>query len=551
MGILYMPERIGRNYLLPLLFIMLLLLLWEQGAASGDSQDFPSPSGILDALFHELDNDNLVVAISQSLSRIFIGFGIAFVVACLLSVIFSAVPFFKTLINPIITLISSIPPIAWTPLAIVWFGIGDETAVFIVCLGAFFPLFIAFYTAIRDIPARLISVGRTLGLRGFGELRHIAFPQVQPQIFVGIRTAIIVAWFNVIAAELVGVSTGLGYQIQLNRTLLMLDRVLLYMAVIGFLGIIMAAVIAFVERVAIPWHFERHSPFYFSINRMFKRIFNRGFAETDGSNVSGDHPGSPEARREGAGRSLVELSQVSYSFDGSENVLSGIDFALKEGEIVALMGSNGCGKSTLMNIVAGFIAPGGGTALFDGRLIAGPSTDRTIIFQHGILFPWLTAWENSSFAARYGNGDLAEADRLFRTSGLEPFRDYFPSRLSGGMRQRVALIRGVAANARLLILDEPFSELDPLSRWDLQDYARELIKGRNVSAIVVTHDIEEAAYLADRIVVMGPRGTPLQGEVRVEIQERSAAVRSTPEFLSVVSNVHDMLLESKRAREPD
>jgi NitT/TauT family transport system ATP-binding protein len=186
--------------------------------------------------------------------------------------------------------------------------------------------------------------------------------------------------------------------------------------------------------------------------------------------------------------------------------LSNIDLEVRQGEFVCLLGPSGCGKSTLLNAIAGFTPPTAGEVRIDGRPVGPPGPDRGMVFQEYALFPWMTVAENVAFGLEMRKQPRAEIDRrvgeLLSWFGLSEFRERFPKDLSGGMRQRVAIARVLALDSPMLLMDEPFGALDALTRRNLQDELLRIWSDLRKTVVFVTHSIEEAIYLADRVVVM-------------------------------------------------
>jgi len=223
---------------------------------------------------------------------------------------------------------------------------------------------------------------------------------------------------------------------------------------------------------------------------------------------------------------MLEIHDVSKSYPGRENgqaveVIRTLSFAVARGEFICLLGPSGCGKSTLLNLAAGFVKPSSGRLLFQGRPITGPGPDRGVIFQEPTLFPWLTAVQNVEFGLQ--NAGVPKAERLTRALralakvGLDGFADTRPHALSGGMRQRVALARVLVMEPGMLLMDEPFSALDENTRERLQDELLRIWQADRKTVVFVTHNVDEAAYLADRVMVMGPAPQSLMAEVPVAL----------------------------------
>ena len=201
---------------------------------------------------------------------------------------------------------------------------------------------------------------------------------------------------------------------------------------------------------------------------------------------------------------ILRLERLSFGY-GGRPLFSDLSLSLFKNEIICIIGTSGCGKTTLLNLAAGFISPDEGGVYSRGVAVEEPGPDRIMIFQDGgQLFPWLTAGANVRFADR--GLSVAESDRLLAQAGLSGCGGLYPSQLSGGMRQRAALARALAGNPSVLLLDEPFSAVDAPTRRGLQDTLLSLRTAAGLSALFVTHDIREAVYLSDRVFVLTAGG---------------------------------------------
>ena len=223
---------------------------------------------------------------------------------------------------------------------------------------------------------------------------------------------------------------------------------------------------------------------------------------------------------------MIRLQDVTKQFWHEKarrrvTALDGVGLHVARNEFVCVLGPSGCGKSTLLNLVGGFERPSSGRVLFDGRDVTAPGPDRGVVFQDHALFPWLTARQNVEFGLRHAgvpSGERAAvADEFLRMVGLNGFADARPHALSGGMRQRVALARVLALEPKALLMDEPFGALDALSRNRLQDELIRIWESHRTTVLFVTHSVEEAAYLADRVVLLGPAPSSLRGDVPVPV----------------------------------
>jgi ABC-type nitrate/sulfonate/bicarbonate transport system ATPase subunit len=209
--------------------------------------------------------------------------------------------------------------------------------------------------------------------------------------------------------------------------------------------------------------------------------------------------------------------------------------AVADNDFITILGPSGCGKSTLLRIVAGLDQPTSGRVLLDGAAVAGPGADRGMVFQSYTLFPWLTIRENVCFGLRERNLSRAEQDERsaywLAKVGLTGFEHHYPKQLSGGMQQRTALARALANDPKILLLDEPFGALDNQTRSLMQELLLAIWETDRKTILFVTHDIEEAIFMANRVVVMSARPGRIKAEVAVPIPHpRKYTVKTTPEF---------------------
>lgn len=221
---------------------------------------------------------------------------------------------------------------------------------------------------------------------------------------------------------------------------------------------------------------------------------------------------------------------------GSEVVaLEGVDLEIDPLETVAVVGPSGCGKSTLLNLVAGFARPTTGSVLVGGEPVKGPGADRAVVFQGDAVFPWLTVRGNVTYGPRIRGVARQEqdrrAERFMQLVGLGGFEDAYPKELSGGMRKRVDLARAWTNEPQVLILDEPFGALDVLTKEAMQLALVSIVAEEPKTTLLITHDIEEAVFVADRVVAMSPRPGRIVADIPVPFQRpRRPELRAEPEF---------------------
>ena len=243
----------------------------------------------------------------------------------------------------------------------------------------------------------------------------------------------------------------------------------------------------------------------------------------------------------------IEQLKKCFGTNGKTQVVfDNISLDIHRREFVCVVGASGCGKSTLARIVAGLDDASGGTVLLDGKAVAGPGPDRGMVFQGYTLFPWLTVKRNIMFGLRMQGKEEsiaeAEARQWLDMVGLSKFEDAYPHELSGGMKQRVAIARALANNPRILLMDEPFAALDALTRCKMQSYLQQIWKKVNVTILFITHDLEEAAFLADRIVVMGVNPGGILEVIENPVpRPRDATQFLSPEFLALKARLDDLI----------
>ncbi|GAA2243509.1 ABC transporter ATP-binding protein [Streptomyces amakusaensis] len=265
--------------------------------------------------------------------------------------------------------------------------------------------------------------------------------------------------------------------------------------------------------------------------------------------VPAHSPGSP---------ALISFRNTVKHFpgpDGGFTALGGIGLEVAEGGFTAIVGPSGCGKSTLLAIAAGLVEPTSGEVLLDGRPVSGPGPDRGVVFQQYALFPWLTVRANVEFGLRTARVPRAErrrrAQHFIDLVGLADFADALPKTLSGGMKQRCAIARAYAADPRILLMDEPFGALDSLTRSQLQEQLLQTWERERRTVLFVTHDVDEAVFLASRVIVMASRPGRIDRTVEIPLPyPRTRATRLTAEFTALRTELWQAVQRSEPTTRP-
>jgi len=267
-------------------------------------------------------------------------------------------------------------------------------------------------------------------------------------------------------------------------------------------------------------------------------------------------PDATDGRRLVTSDTLVSFADVSVTYGsgaGRVPALEGISLDFAASDFVCIVGPSGCGKTTLMQALAGFLKPNTGAVSIDGRPVDGPGADRGVVFQQPALFPWLTVAGNAGFGPMLrGESRSARAETVeqhLQTVGLWEFRDRYPYELSGGMQQRLAIVRALVNKPKILLMDEPFGALDALTREKMQEELHAVWRRTGMTVLLITHSVEEAVYLGTDVVVMSPRPGRIIERIaapfaRREGERSSRDTKSLPEFVALRERVLSLIWQT-------
>jgi NitT/TauT family transport system ATP-binding protein len=531
-----------KRYLVQATVVTVLLLLWEWLVSQHGDTLVPKPSKCFLALYELVRDGILWPDLLASLQRVSIGFAIAVVLGVLIGFLLGLVAAFKEVFTPAFELLRPIPPIAWIPIAVALLGIGNPSAWFVIFIGAFYPVLTNTLLGVSGVEKLHVEAAKVLGASGLRSFFHVVLPSSLPSVFAGLRVGLGFAWMCVVAAEMFASRSGLGYAIQLNRQVFQLDRVVAGMITIAIVGFIMSQLMARLEWLFVPWRREfLAKDFFTSIVTPRPRLPTLRNDPTEDARLARGRSNwispssSPIAGWDSLGGTSVSIERLQFAYPGNPPVLRDINLEVKPREVFCILGVSGCGKSTLLRLLAGLETTYSGSIAIGGEQLSDHRADVTMVFQNFSLFPWKSVEKNVRFAIdqRDTSDSLRreEARQLLRLVGLAHKARTYPHQLSGGQQQRVAFARALAKRPRLLLLDEPFSALDSLTRETLQDEVSDLFKRTGITVIMVTHDIAEAIFMADRIAIMSPSGGKMLGEFTVPaLRPRDREFRSSPEF---------------------
>ena len=423
------------------------------------------------------------IQLGFSIARVLLGYLIAVAVAIPLGFLIGMSPLMSKALDPYIQILKPISPLAWMPLALYTIKDSNTSAIFVIFICALWPMLINTAFGVAAVRREWINVARTLEVGTIRRAFTVILPAAAPTILTGMRISIGIAWLVIVAAEMLVGGTGIGYFVWNEWNNLSITNVIIAILVIGLVGMVLDQILArFTRMVTFP-----------------------GIAMSD--------------------EKFISIEGIAKRYPnpagGTTAVFEDLWLSMKRGEFSCIIGHSGCGKTTVLNILAGLDEPSEGAVIVDGQAIEGPSLDRAVIFQSHALLPWRTVMGNVAFAvsSKWRNWKAeqvrAQAQKFIDLVGLTGSEHKRPSELSGGMKQRVGIARALSITPKMMLMDEPFSALDALTRGTLQDEVRRICLETGQTTFMITHDVDEAIYLADKIILMtnGP------GAVLAEILE--------------------------------
>ena len=487
-------------------------------------------------------------SLGHSIRTIFFGFLISSIIGVPLGILCGTYRFFSRLQEPFIEFFRYLPAPAFGALCVAILGIDDGPKIAIIVIGTFFQQVLVISNTVRKVDPALVEAAQTLGARGLRLMGRVVIPASITDIYTDMRILLGWAWTYLIVAEVVGTMSGITFFINQQARYRNFDNVYAAIMMIGIIGLTTDMALAWLGKGLFPWKRKaraRKSAATVSWwqSRIAGNPTGRGgtgpspvlenfgkleppwhvtpaqlLCNPDSMLTSLELPDYHKQDPQVAARfkrirerpvvlSVRNLQKAFGPTDHQHIVFDNVSLDIHRREFVSIIGPSGCGKSTFIRIVAGLDEATGGEMLLDGKPVTGPGPDRGMVFQGYTLFPWRTVKQNVMFGLEMQGRSSADAEGTAREwlemVGLSRFEDSYPHELSGGMKQRVAIARALANAPRILIMDEPFGALDALTRAKMQAYLLQIWKKVDITILFITHDLDEAVYLSDRILVLG------------------------------------------------
>nr|BFE82863.1 hypothetical protein GCM10020093_054640 [Planobispora longispora] len=423
-------------------------------------------------------------------------------------------PRLRAAAEPVLEFFRAIPPPVLVPLIMVLAGIDDGMKVLVIASGCVWPILLNTVEGVRALDEVLSDTCRMYGVRGPSRLRHLVLRGASPQIMAGLRQALSIGIILMVISEMFASSSGLGFTIVLFQRGFEIPEMWSGILLLGLLGYTLALLFRRLERRVLSWH-------------------------------------------RGRGWTVLEVCGVRKVYeDRGVEALREVTFEVDAGELVCVVGPSGCGKTTLLRCVAGLLPPTAGSVRVGGVPVTGPPPRMAVVFQEygRSLFPWMTVRQNVELPLKEKKVPAGRRNELVAGAlaavGLADVADAHPWQLSGGMQQRVAIARAVAYEPQVLLMDEPFAAVDAQTRADLEDLILALWRDLGVTTLFVTHDIDEAVYLGQRVIVLSGSPTVVMEDLKIDLppERDQLTTRSLPRFADLRGRLYAQI---QRARGTD
>lgn len=526
---------------------ILLVLVWDWCVKTGrwPPSLIAGPGKVYHKWFQLLREGVLWENMQASLFRLFAGFLLGSFLGILLGICVGLSRPLARLLEPLLLILIPVPPLAWIPLLIIAFGIDQGVKIALLSIGSFCTLFLAASFSARSTDKNLLELSALYGKSGWLTIRKIILPSSAPAIVGSLRVAMALSWTLLMASEMIAASSGLGWFIWDSRNFSRPDDMISGMITVGLLGWLTDYLLLRMGRYFNRWKVPVRQT---ALSNLFRSL-QQTSAPQDPSVLAA--PAQPSASSRVTTQAFlrldVRIAEKEYELDGKTNpILSDIGFAVKPGDFISIIGPSGTGKTTLLKILAGLDLRYKGQVLHDGLPVTGTSLTRGIVFQEQRLLPWMRVEANiafgmpESFKAEHKKRAVRD---ILQLVGLEPYARAYPGELSGGMLQRVALARSLVNLPDLLLLDEPFGALDSITRDIMQKELLKILQHRKTTVVMVTHDIDEAIIMSDRIIILG--GAPATIKKNIPLDKTTIQQKTSPSFIAIRNNLIAQLYEKQ------
>ncbi len=522
-----------RRVLWELWLPVLLVAIWWIASANSTNFYFPPLADIMDEFVDIWFFEGIRTEIWPSVQRLAMGFGIAVVAGVVLGMVLGVVDWLDNAVRPIVEFLRATPGVAILPVMVLLLGLGTSMKVGIIALVATWPILLNTIDGVRSVEPVLRQVAASHRLKMSHRIRFIILPNAAPQIFAGARTALAISVVAMVISEMVGTPGGIGYFI--------LDAQ---------------------RRLQHGGHVDRdHRARHPRLPAQQALRPRRG----PGPVVAPRHD-RPQQRRKvmtvttenTAGQPaatsdtpVIQVQGLGHAY-GPRQIFEGLEFSVGQGEFVCIVGPSGVGKTTLLQSLTGLLQPSQGAVVFEGRTVKSPPEGLAIVFQDysRSLMPWLSVLDNVALPLRSMGIKKAERVRMATEAltevGLRDVTDAYPWQLSGGMQQRVAIARALACQPRAIVMDEPFASVDAQTRAELEDLVLRVRDHLGITVMLVTHDIDEAVYLADTVLVLSGKPATVSAMIPVElpVPRHQLDTKALPKFAELRTEVYRLIKNS-------
>lgn len=546
-------------FALGIILPLVIIILWNWGVKTEllPSSLIASPDKVLGKFKTLIGDDMLLLNAKASLFRLLTGFLLGSIFGIALGVLVGVSKLASRIFEPLLLILIPVPPLAWIPLLIIAFGIDQGSKIALLSIGSFCTLFLTTSYSVKATDKNLIELSNLYSKEWYVKLFRIILPSSASNIIGSLRVAMALSWTLLMASEMIASSAGLGWFIWDSRNFSRSDDMIVGMISVGILGFFTDRSLIWLGNYFSRWKAGRKNPglflmfcswvwnilplknqlnYFHSYYRKLKLSVSDFFIDKFNI-VFGKRNYQSRTNSESSNKTVLDviINEKKFKLNGGElRVLKNLSFTVEQGVFNAIIGPSGCGKTTLLKLISGLDTNFSGEIRNNSEKVTGTSLERCIVFQEQRLLPWLKVKDNIAFSlpvSLKGNIKRKKAMEAIELVGLSGFENAYPGQLSGGMQQRVALARAMVNLPKILLLDEPFGALDSITRDKMQKEMKRILKGTDTTVLMVTHDIDEAITMSDKILVLN--GSPTSICNSFNINRNGAHEKTSEEFFKI------------------